>query len=180
MVLRETGYAYEPPGEPERQELLRLLEEEIASLREEFEYADKANEERAAIERDACLAPEGETWSMMLRQEAALDRSIDRKVRILLRLRKEFIDHPMAPAGQDDGARMENIEKVLGSDISTENLQSVEAVEDLKLNEQRGNVIENKGSDLENRVQSGNVIENKCTYAQNAGMLLKTKGVSVW
>jgi hypothetical protein len=86
----------------------------------------------------------------------------------------------MAPAGQDDGARMENIEKVLGSDISTENLQSVEAVEDLKLNEQRGNVIENKGSDLENRVQSGNVIENKCTYAQNAGMLLKTKGVSVW
>jgi hypothetical protein len=66
-----------PPGEPAREELLRLLEEEIASVREESEYAEKANEESAAIERDACLAPEGETWRMMLRQEAALDRSID-------------------------------------------------------------------------------------------------------
>jgi hypothetical protein len=63
--LRETGY--EPPGEPEYQELLRLLEEEIASVREEFAYAEKANEERVAIERHACLAPEGETWRMMLR-----------------------------------------------------------------------------------------------------------------
>jgi hypothetical protein len=177
MVLRETGDACEPPGEPERQELLRLLEEEIASLREEFEYAEKANGERAAIERGACLAPEGETWRMMLRQEAALDRSIDRKVRILLRLRKEFIDHPMAPAGQDDGARMENIEKVLGSDITSENSQSVGAVEDLKLNEQRGNVIENKGSGLDNRRRSGNVVENKDSYAQDAGMSLKRKGV---
>jgi hypothetical protein len=48
---------------------------------------------------------------MMLRQEGALDRSIDRKVRILLRLRKEFTDLPIAPAGQDDGARMANIER---------------------------------------------------------------------
>jgi hypothetical protein len=175
--LRKIGFDCEPPGEPEHQELLRLLEEEIASVGEEFEYAEKANEERAAIERDACLAPEGETWRMMLRQEAALDRSIDRKVRILLRLRKESATHPAAPPGQDDGARMENIEKVLGSDITSENSQSVGAVEDLKLNEQRGNVIENKGSSLENRVQSGNIIENKCTYAQNAGMLLKRKGV---
>src|SRR5208337_3800680 len=78
----------ESAGEPQYQELLRLLEEEIASVREEFEYEEKANEERAAIEREACLAPEGETWSMLLRQEAALDHSIDRKVRILLRLGK--------------------------------------------------------------------------------------------
>jgi len=35
--LREIGIDYEPPGEPEHQELLRLLEEEIASVREEFE-----------------------------------------------------------------------------------------------------------------------------------------------
>ena len=60
--LREIGAPTEPPGEPEYQELLRLFEEEIASLRGEFAYAEKANEERAAIERDACLAPEGETW----------------------------------------------------------------------------------------------------------------------
>ena len=94
QFLREIGAPTEPPGEPEYQELLRLLEEEIASLREEFAYAEKANEERAAIEREACLAPEGETWSMMLRQEAALDRSIDRKVRILLTLRKESTNRP--------------------------------------------------------------------------------------
>ena len=171
------GIDYEPPGEPEHQELLRLLEEEIASVREEFEYAEKANEERAAIERDACLAPEGETWKMMLRQEAALDRSIDRKVRILLRLRKDAADRPVAPASQDDGARMENTEEILESDISAQTPQSVEAVENLKLNEQCGNVIENKGPLWKTREASGNVIENKASYAQNAGMLLKRKGV---
>jgi hypothetical protein len=69
---------------------------------------------------------------MMLRQEAALDRSIDRKVRILLRLRKEFTNVPIAPAGQDDGARMENIEEPLASDISSENSQNVETAENLK------------------------------------------------
>jgi hypothetical protein len=126
QFLRKIGADCEPPGEPERQELLRLLEEEIASVQEEFDYAEKTNEERAAIERDACLAPVGETWSMMLRQEAALDRSIDRKVRILLRLRKEFANPPVAPAGQDDGARMENIEEALGSDMSSQNSQSEE------------------------------------------------------
>ena len=46
-------------------------------------------EENDAIERDACLAPAGETWEMLLRQEAALDRSIDRKVRIILTMRQE-------------------------------------------------------------------------------------------
>jgi hypothetical protein len=175
--LRKIGFACDPPGEPERQELLRLLEEEIASVREEFAYAEKANEERAAIERDACLAPEGETWRMMLRQEAALDRSIDRKVRILLRLRKDFIDYAVAPSGQDDGARMGNIEEVPDSDKSSDNSQGVETVENLKMNELCGNVLENKGPGLDNRLRSGNVVENKRTYAQNAGMLLKTKGV---
>ena len=46
-------------------------------------------EEMDAIARDSCLAPEGKTWEMLLRQEAALDRAIDRKVRILLTMRKE-------------------------------------------------------------------------------------------
>jgi hypothetical protein len=59
QFLRAQDIACDPPGEAEYQELLRLLEEEIASVREEFAYAEKANEERAAIERDACLAPEG-------------------------------------------------------------------------------------------------------------------------
>jgi hypothetical protein len=177
QFLLKEGADCVPPGEPERQELLRLLEEEIASVREEFAYAEKANEERAAIERDACLAPEGETWSMMLRQEAALDRSIDRKVRILLRLRKESTNLPTAPPSQGDGGRMENIEDVPERDIVSETSQGVETVGSLKMNERRGNVVENKGSGLDNREQTGNIVENKCSYAQNAGMLLKTKGV---
>jgi hypothetical protein len=176
--LRKIGFGYEPPGEPEHQELLRLLEEEIASVREEFAYAEKANEERAAIERDACLAPEGETWSMMLRQEAALDRSIDRKVRILLRLRKEFTNLPTTPAGQNDGTRMENVEEAFDSDISPDNSQGVETVEDIKLKDRSGDVIENKGPGLEDRQVSGNVIEKKASYALKAGMLVKTNEIS--
>jgi hypothetical protein len=162
---------------PERQELLRLLEEEIASVREEFEYAEKANEERVAIERDPCLASEGETWRMMLRQEAALDRSIDRKVRILLRLRKEATKPRVAPGNEDDGARMGNIEEALDDDIVSNASQSVEAEEEPKMNEQCGNVLENKGSCLENRGQSWSLIENKGSYAQNAGMSLKAKEI---
>ena len=151
---------------------------------------------------------------MMLRQEAALDRSIDRKVRILLRLRKEFTDLPVAPpgegdggriekiekahdsdiasqnsqteeftnlpiapAGQDDGPRVGNMEEIIDSDIPSDNSQGVEAVENIKMKEQRGNVYENKGPACSGPGQSGNVIENEYSYAQSAGMLLKTKGV---
>jgi hypothetical protein len=70
-------------------ELLRLLEEEIAALKAAFKEEVKAQEEKDAIERDACLAPAGETWEMLARQEMALDRSIDRKVKILMTMRKE-------------------------------------------------------------------------------------------
>jgi hypothetical protein len=156
-----------------------LLEEEIASVREEFAYAEKANEERAAIERDACLAPEGETWSMMLRQEAALDRSIDRKVRILLRLRKESTNLPTAPPGEGDGGRMENIEDVPDRDSVSEASQGVETVESLKMNERRGNVVENKGPRSENRERSANISENTGSYTRNGGMSLKRQAVSV-
>jgi hypothetical protein len=179
QFLRAQGEDREPPGEPEREELLRLLEEEIASVREEFAYAEKANEERAAIERDACLAPEGETWAMMLRQEAALDRSIDRKVRILLRLRKDLTNLPITPPDQGDGGTMDKIEEIFDSDITPENSQGVETVEELKMIERYGNIIENKGSSLEDRGKSGNVVENEYSYAQNAGILLKRKGVIV-
>jgi hypothetical protein len=152
--IRKTGLNCEPPGEPEYQELLRLLEEEIASVREEFEYAEKANEESVAIEREACLAPEGETWSMMLRQEGALDRSIDRKVRIQLRLRKESTNLPTAPPDKDEGARMENTEEVTDSDSISHTSQGVEAVEDTKLKERCGNVYENNGPVAEFRIMN--------------------------
>jgi len=174
-MLRQQFGPRESAGEPQYQELLRLLEEEIASVREEFEYAEKANEERAAIERDACLAPEGETWRMMLRQEAALDRSIDRKVRILLRLRKESANLPAAPPDQDDGPTVGNMEDTFDSDIASDNSQSMRVVEDLKLNARCGNVIENKGSRFEHREQTRNTTQNKRGYTLIAGMLLKRK-----
>ena len=89
-------------------ELLRLLEEEIAAVESAFEEEMKAQEEKDAIERDACLAPAGETWAMLARQEMALDRSIDRKVKILLTLRREQdrlrkADSPTASRKGDDG-----------------------------------------------------------------------------
>ena len=45
----------------------------------------------------------------------------------------------------------------------------------LKMNDQRGNVVENKGPGLEDRGRSGNVYENKGDTSRKAGMLLKTK-----
>jgi hypothetical protein len=80
--------ATEPADELRYNELVLLLEEERASLEEEFEYEEKLSEERAAIERDACLAPAGEEWKLMLRREETLDRAIDRKIKLLLSLRK--------------------------------------------------------------------------------------------
>ena len=77
-------------------ELVALLEVEIARTEQEFEYEEKLNEQRVAIERDACLAPAGEEWRMMLRREEALERAIDRKIKLLLTLRKESAAWPAA------------------------------------------------------------------------------------
>jgi hypothetical protein len=76
------------PGPEHYQELLRLLEEERAAVEEAFQHEVELEEEKAAIERDACLAPSGEEWKLMLRREETLDRSIDRKIKPLLSLRK--------------------------------------------------------------------------------------------
>ena len=88
------------------------------------------NEERVAIERDAALAPVGEEWAMMLRREAALDRSIDRKVRILLSLRKEFVagDLPASPGDQANDAEMNEVDRVLGIDAPSGRAPTEEAV----------------------------------------------------
>ena len=154
------------PGEPEREELLRLLGEEIASVKEEFAYAEKANAERADLERDACLAPEGETWVMLLRQEASLDRSIDRKVRILIRLRKDSADLPIGPAGQEGGGKMDKIEEMPEGDImSTPPTEVVEAMEGLKMKEQCGNVDENKASLWKSTPLGGAVHESRAVLA---------------
>jgi hypothetical protein len=105
----------EQAGEAQYQELLRLLDEEIAGVGEEFQYAEKVNEEKAAIERDAALAPVGEVWNTMVRQQGALDRSIDRKVRILLAMRKELPTGglPTIPPNGDNDPNMAHIDKTV-------------------------------------------------------------------
>jgi hypothetical protein len=117
--LVERGAPIEEAGEAEYQELLRLLEEEIAYVREEFEYAEKVNEEKAAAERDAALAPAGEAWGTLVRQQSALDRSIDRKVRILLALRKELtgLRRAARPSGPNYDADFDKLNKTLGIDL---------------------------------------------------------------
>jgi hypothetical protein len=159
---RETADSSEQAGEPQYKELLRLLDDELASVREEFEYAEKANEEKAAIERDACLAPDGEACRMMLRQEAALDRSIDRKVRILLSLRKEYSDYNLAASiAPDDAADPESneIKKMLGIDIASETPATEKSVGTPKMEEQSRNVYENKGALWKTSERSRNVHE---------------------
>ena len=72
---------------------------------------------------------------------------------------------------------MGDTEEVPDGDIMPENSQAVEAVENIKMTEQYGNIIENKGSCLENRERCGNIMENKGSYAFKAAMLLKRKAV---
>jgi len=121
--------------ENDLQELLRLLDEESAAVEQEFEYVEKLNAEKAAIERDACLAPVGDTWRMMLRQEGSLDRSIDRKVKIILGMRKNHIDDSlnvlMVEAGLKGGkdSEMEDIDPTLGMDTAYEEPGTPEAPE---------------------------------------------------
>ena len=101
----------EQAGEPQYKELLRLLDEEIASVQKQFQFAEEVNEAKAAIERDACLSPGGEEWAMMVRREGALDRSIDRKVKILLSLRKQFAtSQPQKPQTLESGHRPQPLE----------------------------------------------------------------------
>jgi hypothetical protein len=141
--LKALGDWREPPGEAERQELLGLLGEEMASVEEELAYEEKADEERVAIEREACLAPQGETWNVLVRQEGSLDRSIDRKVKLLLQLRQEAARRATAPAGGDGGAGEESVAEAPGR--VAEHGELVEAVGNIKLKERRGNVYENRG-----------------------------------
>jgi hypothetical protein len=162
----------EKAGEPQYQELLRLLDEEIAYVEEEFRHAEKVNEEKAAIERDAALAPAGEVWTALVRQQAALDRSIDRKVRILLAMRKEFLAGNL-PSNASNGENQASVcpdEETVecgGARHSPEKLApslprdenpcpsartqtaaypgAATACENTKMNERSGNVIEDKG-----------------------------------
>jgi len=86
--------ATEPADELRYNELVLLLADEVAAVEQEFEYEEKLNEEKVAIERDACLAPSGDEWRMLLRREESLDRAIDRKIKLLVTLRKAATQKP--------------------------------------------------------------------------------------
>jgi len=182
-ALTENEERPEPPGEAEQQELLRLLLEEIADVEKDLAYEEKAHEERVAIEREACLAPEGETWRTLVRQEDALDRSIDRKVRLLLRLRKESADLGATPAGQNGDGQKESVAAAAVAVGSPENGELVDAASDKKLRERTGNVIENKGQRSAIRPQNSNVLESTGGYSDPADMapesqvVLETRGI---
>ena len=175
--VAESEGRQEAPGEAEQRELLRLLEEEMASAEEELAYEEKANEELVVIERDACLAPQDEAWCTLLRQEGSLDRSIDRKVRILLSLRKDSASLAGAPASQDGGGQRETIEEAVDRN-APDDAGLVEAVENTKLKERSGNVTQNKGQRLESGPGSGNVLENTGGCPQLAGMPLNGQDVA--
>jgi hypothetical protein len=109
------------------QELVRLLEEQMAAVEAAFADEMKAQEQKNAIAQDACLAPEDETANMVLRLEMRLDRAIDRKVRILLTMRKEHArqcrdDSPTAqpaagpPDNESNDREAEELSKLVGLD----------------------------------------------------------------
>ena len=87
-----------------RQGLRQDLEAELAAARKQYAWCKAQNAEPAPAARDACLAPEGKPWTLILREERDLDRAIDRKVKILLSLRRirltEADDRKVREAGQ--------------------------------------------------------------------------------
>jgi hypothetical protein len=103
-----------PPGEGEYGRLRSLLEEEMGSVRKAIALAKREEAETFSASRDACLAPTGKEWMLFLRQENALDRAIDRKVRILMSLREQgakgrTAEPPSRP--EDGGLEHENQER---------------------------------------------------------------------
>lgn len=78
-----------------RQSLRKDLEAELAAARKQYAWCKAQHAEPAPAARDACLAPEGKAWPLILREERDLDRAIDRKVRILLDLRRNHHFHEL-------------------------------------------------------------------------------------
>jgi hypothetical protein len=168
------------------QELGRLLEEQTAAVEAAFADEMKAQEEKDAIARDSCLAPEDETANMVLRLEMALDRAIDRKVKILLTMRKEHakeahtsrqkpsgrMRHPSAasPPGQESNDReVKELSKLVGLDAP-----KGDADMDINVATQDGATespkeetasVTTKGPE-----QSENVIENKGPAAEGVSV----------
>jgi hypothetical protein len=89
IMERECGPP-DPAGAAELAELQRLLGEEMVAVKEEYAFAEQLHAEEMAVEQDAWPEPSDLAWASLQRQEAGLDRAIDRKVRILMQMRRDY------------------------------------------------------------------------------------------
>jgi hypothetical protein len=76
---------------------------------------------RHISEWDPLLAPVGEVWGMIPRQERAFDRALDLKLRIVLSRRNGFPTNNLAAivSHWDDDTNLQNFHEILGIDISS-------------------------------------------------------------
>ncbi len=168
------SFGGEAEMEARYQELLRLLEEQIAAVEAAFAEQMKAQEEKDAIARDSCLAPEDGCANMVLRLEMALDRAIDRKVRILLTMRKEGAQQckggsPTAqqeaspPDNESNDREAEELSKLVGLEgaEATPNFSSPGAGLKASATQTESPAEQNAGETSKSPEQSQNVIENK-------------------
>ena len=66
-----------------------LLHEKRRDLLEQYELLRFEQVEITTPLREACLAPTDARWPSLLRQEATIERQIDRRLRLLERLRRK-------------------------------------------------------------------------------------------
>jgi len=78
----------EKAGEGLAAELRQLILEEMHDVIEEVELFRLEHYEISPAMRRACLAPGDSRWTLILRQEASLDRQLDRKLKLLLQVKR--------------------------------------------------------------------------------------------
>jgi hypothetical protein len=115
-----------------RQLLVKELDEEIASIRRWAEDAKPAQAELASAERDARLMPHNRHWEWMMQQGNALDRAIDRKIRLLLDYEKRRSRKPEARSQKPEegtGDRLQGTGKSEAPNIRFEETNPTSALE---------------------------------------------------
>jgi len=103
-ILEKDFGPMEAAGEEQRAELLKLIGEEMEVVKREMVWAEEIHAEEVEVERASLLIPMGEGWEVLLRQQEKLDRAIDRKVKLLLQMRKEWAreERKAEPAPEPD------------------------------------------------------------------------------
>jgi hypothetical protein len=74
--------AYEQKAPLQRKALLERLDAERKRIEERYELYREEFGELTASQINACFAPKGKTWRLVLRQEWALERAIEKKMRL--------------------------------------------------------------------------------------------------